>query len=86
MRVEGQDLGKMVEYLDARYLDIYSSAGANVELGLTGSKMQAVAAAILSSRRRIAQAWYLSPAKFDETRFSKGVGEMRVYDISVGRS
>lgn len=86
MRVEGQDLGKMVEYLDARYLDIYSSAGANVELGLTGSKMQAVAAAVLSSRRKIAQAWYLSPAKFDETRFSKGVGEMRIYDISVSRS
>jgi serine/threonine protein kinase len=86
MRVEGQDLGQMVEYLDTRYLDIYSSAGANVELGLTGSKIQAVAAAVLSARRKVAQAWYLSPAKFDETRFSTGVGEARIYEITVGRA
>lgn len=82
-RVPGYDLKAMMEYLDTRYLDIYGTAGANIEIGLTGSKIQAVAAAILSARRKVAQAWYLSPAKFDEARFSAGVGEARIYDITV---
>lgn len=82
-RVPGHDLEAMMEYLDARYLEIYGTAGANIEIGLTGSKIQAVAAAILSARRKVAQAWYLSPTRFDEARFSVGLGEARIYDITV---
>lgn len=77
-----RDLTELVKYLDKRYLEIYSS-GANFEIGLTGSKMQAAAAAIISSSRKVAQTWYLSPKKFDETRFSSGVGELRIYDIQI---
>jgi len=47
--------------------------------------MQAVAAAVLSSQRKVSQAWYLSPKEFDEKRFSSGVGEIRLYDIKVPR-
>lgn len=68
--------------IDRQYLDLYE-AGANVELGLTGSKVQAVASAILSVGRKIAQAWYVSPTTFDEARFSTGVGELHIYDIQV---
>jgi hypothetical protein len=77
------DLLRLVEYLDAKYLKIYGSGGANFELGLTGTKTQALAAAVLSSVRKVSQAWYLSPKKFDEKRFSSGVGSIRVYDISI---
>ncbi|MBL8483474.1 MAG: hypothetical protein JNJ60_14850 [Rhodocyclaceae bacterium] len=80
-RIDSDDLLGLVEYLDDQYLDIYGSGGANLELGLTGSKMQAVAAAILSSMRKVSQAWYLSPKRFDEKRFSSGVGPIRVFDI-----
>ena len=71
-----------LSYLDQQYLDLYCG-GANVELGLTGSKMQAVAAAVLSARRKVAQAWYLAPTKFDEARFSTGVAATRIFDITV---
>ena len=77
------DLVGLVNYLDKQYLEIYGIGGANVELGLTGSKLQAVAAAVLSARRKIAQAWYLGPRSFDEARFSKGVLGTRLFDISV---
>jgi len=77
------DLLGLVSFLDDQYLDLYSIAGANLEIGLTGSKTQGVAAVILSSQRKVAQAWYLSPREFDEKRFSTGVGEIRVYDISI---
>jgi tRNA A-37 threonylcarbamoyl transferase component Bud32 len=79
------DLLGLVEYLDAKYLEIYGTSGANFELGLTGTKTQALAVAILSSVRKVSQAWYLSPKRFDEKRFSSGVGSIRVYDISIPR-
>jgi len=82
-KIPGHDLKAMMDHLDERYLEIYGTAGANIEIGLTGSKIQAVAAAILSARRKVAQAWYLSPAKFDVARFSLGVAGVRIYDITV---
>lgn len=82
-RVDTSDLFALVKYLDEQFLDVYGIGGANLEIGLTGSKMQAVASAILSARRKVAQAWYLSPQRFDEKRFSKGVGATRIFDISV---
>lgn len=78
-------LADVVKALDERYLDLYGAAGANVELGLTGSKFQAVASAVLASGRKIAQTWYLSPTEFDEKRFTKGVGEAHIYDIRLGQ-
>lgn len=74
-------LSDLVNYLDEQYLDLYGIRGANVELGLTGSKTQAIAAAILASRRRVAQAWYLSPSKFDQNRFSSGIKDAHIYFI-----
>ena len=82
-RIGTDSLLDLVRYLDEQYLDIYGTAGANIELGLTGSKTQAVAAAILAARRKVAQAWYISPKEFDEKRFSTGVGRIRVFDIRI---
>jgi hypothetical protein len=76
-------LTDVVQHLDRRYLDLYGVGGANVEVGLTGSKMQAVAAAVLAARRKVAQAWYLGPAEFDPNRFSKGVKDAHIYDIEL---
>jgi hypothetical protein len=69
--------------LDSHYLELYNRGGFNIELGLTGSKMQAVASAILASQRKIAQTWYLSPNQFDEKRFTKGVGKITIFDIKI---
>ena len=74
----------VVNALDEQYLELYGARGANVELGLTGSKVQAIAAAVLAAGRRIAQAWYVSPTAFDESRFTQGVREAHIYDISIG--
>ena len=77
------DLGELAKHLDERYLALFDQAGANVELGLTGSKTQAVASAILSAGRKVAQAWYVEPKVFDENRFSTGVGKIKVFDVRV---
>lgn len=82
-QIDTNDLFGLVRFLDEEYLNAYGAAGANVEMGLTGSKIQAVSAAILSSVRKVSQCWYLSPAEFDEKRFSTGVGPIRVFEIRM---
>lgn len=81
--IDAENIAEMLRRIDQRYLETYLAAGANVELGLTGSKLQAVVAAVLASKRKIAQAWYVSPKGFDENRFSKGIGEIKVFEIST---
>jgi tRNA A-37 threonylcarbamoyl transferase component Bud32 len=85
-RIDTSDLFSLLKYLDEQFLEVYGSGGANLEIGLTGSKIQAVASAILSARRKVAQAWYLSPDKFDEKRFSTGTGAARFFDIYISEN
>jgi hypothetical protein len=63
------------------YNDLYFGCGANVEIGLTGSKIHAVAFAALAAAGRVAAAWYVSPQTFDMQRFTEGVGETRCFDL-----
>ena len=67
------------------YNDLYFRSGANVELGLTGSKIHAVAFAALASAVRISVAWYVSPERFDEQRFTEGTAETQCFDLRLGR-
>jgi hypothetical protein len=80
--IDTNDLSALIGHCDARYRRFYGAEGANFEVALTGSKLQAVAVAALSAKRKISQAWYVSPQEFDISRFTQGVGELRVYEIS----
>jgi hypothetical protein len=64
-----------------QYMDWYVDYGYNVEFGLTGSKMQAVACAALSVVCKIAHCWYVQPIEFDPERFTKGIGESHYFQI-----
>jgi hypothetical protein len=65
------------------YNDLYFGSGANIEIGLTGSKMHAVAFAALAAAARVSSAWYVSPQRFDEQRFTLGARETRCFDITL---
>jgi hypothetical protein len=82
-KIDMTDLEKLVISLDREYLDIYRRSGFNVEIGLTGSKRQAIAAAILSVTRKIGEAWYVKPNRFDENRFTEGVGSVAFHEIRI---
>jgi hypothetical protein len=79
--IDTNDLSAIISHCDARYRRLYGAEGANFEVALTGSKLQAVAVAALSARRKISQAWYVSPKEFDVSRFTQGVGTLKVYQI-----
>jgi hypothetical protein len=73
----------LLEELGRRYHDWYVARGLNFELGLTGNKMQAVAAAALSAAVKVNQCWYVSPARFDSGRFTIGVGATKYIRIAL---
>lgn len=81
-QVHSDDLEGTLEFLGRRYRVWYGELGFDVEFGLTGSKMQAVAAAALSTQLKIAQCWYVKPSGFDPERFSIGSGETQYFEIS----
>ena len=55
----------------------------NFEISLTGSKMQAFAAAVFSSVCKVAQCWYVKPSKFDTNHFTKGVADTKWYTVKI---
>lgn len=55
--------------------------GFNFELGLTGNKIQATAAALLSAVLPINEVWYVAPEGFDASRFTHGVGPTSIYRL-----
>ena len=84
--VDTNDLSGILTLLIRRYQHWYVRRGFNVDLALTGSKLQGVASAVLSATVKIADSLYVSPQSFDTRRFTKGVGETRVYKISLPQS
>lgn len=94
--VRGQDNGNIrpcdagdpaavLKALAERYEAWSVRDGLNFEIGLTGNKIQTVAAAAFSASYRVNQAWYVSPTTFDRQRFTTGVRDTRVFQIKSVR-
>jgi hypothetical protein len=81
--VDGDDLKAIIELTASRYRIWYGLGGFDVEMGLTGSKIQAVAFGALSTTLKVAQCWYIQPDTFDPNRFSSGVGVTRHFEIAL---
>jgi len=84
--INSDDLKKTTEFLMNGFLQWYVKKGFNFEIGLTGSKMEAVASAALSAVCKVTQCWYVRPAKFDPVRFTQGSGRTRFFAVSVTES
>lgn len=80
--IDSDDLGTTVDFLRKGFEDWYVRGGFNFEIGLTGSKMEAVAAAAISAFYKLTQCWYVRPQQFDPQRFTKGAGDTRFFRIS----
>jgi hypothetical protein len=65
------------------YDDLYFGNGANIEIGLTGSKMHAVAFGAIAAAARVSAAWYVSPQTYDMQRFTTGAGETRCFTLQL---
>ena len=79
--IGSNDIHSVMDFIANRYYKWYIHSGLNFELGLTGSKLQAVACAAASAAFKVSQCWYLEPARFDPSTFTCGVGKTTFYKI-----
>ena len=82
-KIGSNDLDGTLRHLTARYKALYVDGRQNFEVGLTGSKLQAVACAAASATFKLSQGWYLQPKVFDVERFTAGVGRTTYYEIRL---
>jgi hypothetical protein len=73
------DLIGMLSFIADHYQRYYVHGNYEFELGLTGSKLHAVACAAACSALRMSQCWYVRPATFDVERFTQGVGSSEYF-------
>ena len=81
--VDSDDLAGIMRLLGRQFDEFYARDWFDVELGLTGSKMHAVACAAASVVLKIAQCWYVRPAAFDSNRFTEGAKHTRFFRITL---
>ena len=79
--VDTNDMHEALRATEKEYATLYHEGGANVEVGLTGSKVHAVAFAALAAVARVSYAWYVAPKSYDRKRFTQGVGKTECFDI-----
>ena len=82
-RTGSNDLIGTVKLIGNQFDEFYARNQFDIEFGLTGSKMHAVACAATSVVLKIAQCWYVQPAEFDPNRFTLGATETRFFRISL---
>ncbi|MDT0576710.1 hypothetical protein RM533_11030 [Croceicoccus sp. F390] len=75
------NLAELVEILARQHEGWFVHGGLDYEIGLTGNKMQATAAAIVAAALPVSQVWYVKPEAFDQPRFTKGVTATRYYIV-----
>jgi hypothetical protein len=79
VELPSDDLAGMLDFIADHYQRYYAHGNFDFELGLTGSKLHAVACAAACSALRFGQCWYVRPAEFDVERFTKGVALSRYF-------
>lgn len=84
--LDSDDLIGALERAAELHRRYYVDGNYSFELGLTGSKLHAVAFAAASAAMMISQAWYIRPAVFDPKRFSTGVGRTRYFELRMPES
>lgn len=81
--IDSNNIEGVLNYLGRCYRTWYVDHGLNFEIGLTGSKLQAVAAAAVSASCKVSQCWYVRPKSFDPDRFTVGIGRTAYYEITL---
>lgn len=81
VEVDTNDIEGALRKSEEAYNDFFYRCGGNVELGLTGPKIHAIAFAALAAAARISFAWYVEPRSYDRNRFTEGTGATECFDL-----
>lgn len=75
------DVGAVLDAAKWCFEEFYALANFNFEVGLTGSKLDAVAFAAASTALKFSQVWYVKPNGYDIDRFTTGAGRSHLFLI-----
>lgn len=75
------DLDAVLHVARDCFEDFYALANFNFEVGMTGSKLDAIALAAASTTLKFSQVWYVKPDGYDISRFTTGAGASHLFFI-----
>ena len=78
-----KDPNEVLRVMERVFHNSYVDGGLNFELGLTGDKIEAVAAASFCAVINVNNVWYVKPKEFDQERFTTGVKATTFYRIKI---
>ncbi len=81
--LDENNLSDILEQMSKDYYTYFIKNNFPFELGLTGNKVETVAAAIFSSVFKVSQCWYVKPEKWDTEKFSKGSSDFSIIQIRI---
>lgn len=81
--VDSNDLAGTLELVSQYFQQWFVRQGYEFEVGLTGSKLHAVAFAAACAAFPVSQCWYVKPRRFDPERFTEGVGPTEYFQITI---
>ena len=73
---------QVIKKLEQAYRSLYLKDGLNLDIGLTGDKLEAMAVGVFCSKYQPSNVHYVSPSEFDVKRFSKGFGATRLFEVT----
>lgn len=79
--IDNNNLNTTIRALSDVYNILYNTEKMDVDLALTGTKLQAVLCAAFCVRYRINQCWYVAPNSYDPSRYSSGAEETRYFEV-----
>lgn len=82
--IEGCDVRNpisILEQLERAFRRSYYEGGLNFEIGLTGDKLEALAASAFCAKYAVNRVWYVKPEHFDSKRFTRGARETYYFDV-----
>ncbi|MBO9154995.1 protein kinase family protein [Chitinophaga sp. GCM10012297] len=85
-QVNQNNLSDILEQISKDYFVYFVQNNFPFEIGLTGSKMETIAAAIFSSIFKVSQCWYVKPEKWDVEHFSKGSKSFKIIKVEKNKS
>lgn len=78
-----KDPNEVLQIIERVFHSSYVDGGLNFELGLTGDKLETVAAASFCAVINVNSVWYVKPKTFDPERFTTGAKETTFYRIEI---
>ncbi|SFA50185.1 Protein kinase domain-containing protein [Pedobacter suwonensis] len=81
--IDENSIDDTINFIAQQYQTYFINQNFSIEIALSGNKIQALSAAIVSQSLKINQCWYIQPSKWDIKRFTKGAEKTNIYTVKI---